>query len=165
MDLLSLWLQITKCNPGFNVFTETDRLQAIAQEAVRQASVNLEAIPAPAGNMPVVLGPGWPGILLHEAIGHGLEGDFNRKKTSAFSDRIGEKVAYAAIPLGSYSTHRNFPASKIVKIPDSTSLKLKELMKAVKEADPGQRVWAIFEPRSTTCRRSTSRSSTSRAAG
>tara|TARA_B100000686_G_scaffold355091_1_gene469802 strand:- start:5264 stop:6736 length:1473 start_codon:yes stop_codon:yes gene_type:complete len=79
---------------GFNLFTETDRLQTIAQEAVRQASVNLKAIPAPAGNMPVVLGPGWPGILLHEAIGHGLEGDFNRKKTSAFSDRIGEKVAY-----------------------------------------------------------------------
>jgi TldD protein len=78
---------------SFALFTETDRPHTIAQEAVRQAAVNLEAIPAPAGNMPVVLGPGWPGILLHEAIGHGLEGDFNRKKTSAFSDRIGEKVA------------------------------------------------------------------------
>ena len=57
-----------------------------AREAVRQALVNLEAVPAPAGTMPVVLGPGWPGVLLHEAIGHGLEGDFNRKGTSAFSE-------------------------------------------------------------------------------
>jgi TldD protein len=61
--------------------------------AVRQALLNLEAIPAPAGLMPVVLGPGWPGVLLHEAVGHGLEGDFNRKGTSAFSGRIGEQVA------------------------------------------------------------------------
>jgi TldD protein len=65
----------------------------LAREAVRQALVNLEAVPAPAGQMPVVLGPGWPGILLHEAIGHGLEGDFNRKGTSAFSNRVGERVA------------------------------------------------------------------------
>ncbi len=64
-----------------------------ADEALRQANVNLEAIDAKAGAMTVVLGPGWPGVLLHEAIGHGLEGDFNRKKTSAFSDLIGEKVA------------------------------------------------------------------------
>jgi TldD protein len=64
-----------------------------AREAVRQAQVNLQAEEAPAGNMTVVLGPGWPGILLHEAIGHGLEGDFNRKGTSAFSGRIGERVA------------------------------------------------------------------------
>jgi TldD protein len=64
-----------------------------AKEAVRQAIVQLDAIPAPAGEMTVVLGPGWPGILLHEAVGHGLEADFNRKKVSAFSDRIGEKVA------------------------------------------------------------------------
>lgn len=63
------------------------------REAVRQALVNLEADPAPAGMMPVVLGPGWPGVLLHEAIGHGLEGDFNRKGSSAFSGRIGERVA------------------------------------------------------------------------
>ena len=62
-------------------------------EAVRSALVNLDAAPAPAGTMTVVLGPGWPGILLHEAIGHGLEGDFNRKGTSAFSGRIGEQVA------------------------------------------------------------------------
>ena len=64
-----------------------------AREAVRQALVNLDAVPAPAGLMTVVLGPGWPGILLHEAIGHGLEGDFNRKGTSAFAGRIGERVA------------------------------------------------------------------------
>jgi TldD protein len=70
-----------------------DRPLTLAREAVRQALVNLEAVPAPAGTMTVVIGPGWPGILLHEAIGHGLEGDFNRKGTSAFSGRIGERVA------------------------------------------------------------------------
>ncbi|MDH3533376.1 MAG: metalloprotease TldD, partial [Gammaproteobacteria bacterium] len=64
-----------------------------AREAVRQATVQMEAVAAPAGAMPVVLGAGWPGILLHEAVGHGLEGDFNRKGTSAFSGRVGEKVA------------------------------------------------------------------------
>jgi len=63
------------------------------------ALVNLGSIPAPAGEMPVVLGPGWPGILLHEAIGHGLEGDFNRKGTSAFSGRIGDKVAAAGVTV------------------------------------------------------------------
>ncbi|HSC05852.1 MAG TPA: metalloprotease TldD [Steroidobacteraceae bacterium] len=70
-----------------------ERALGHAREAVRQALVNLEAVPAPAGTMPVVLGPGWPGVLLHEAIGHGLEGDFNRKGTSAFSNRIGQRVA------------------------------------------------------------------------
>lgn len=70
-----------------------DRPLDLAREAVRQALVNLEAVPAPAGSMTVVLGPGWPGVLLHEAIGHGLEGDFNRKGTSAFSGRIGQRVA------------------------------------------------------------------------
>ncbi len=70
-----------------------DRPLKLAREAVRQALVNLEAVPAPAGQMPVVLASGWPGILLHEAIGHGLEGDFNRKGTSAFSGRVGERVA------------------------------------------------------------------------
>jgi TldD protein len=70
-----------------------DRPIELAREAVRQALVNLEAVNAPAGTMTVVLGPGWPGILLHEAIGHGLEGDFNRKGTSAFSGRIGQRVA------------------------------------------------------------------------
>ncbi len=72
---------------------DEDRALGFAREAVRQALVNLEAVEAPAGNMDVVLGPGWPGVLLHEAIGHGLEGDFNRKGTSAFSGRIGERVA------------------------------------------------------------------------
>jgi len=67
--------------------------QVFADEAVRQALINLEADAAPAGTMTVVLGPGWPGVLLHEAVGHGLEGDFNRKGTSAFSGRLGEKVA------------------------------------------------------------------------
>ncbi len=73
-----------------------DRPLALAREAARQALVNLEAVPAPAGTMTVVLGPGWPGVLLHEAIGHGLEGDFNRKGTSAFANRIGERVATEA---------------------------------------------------------------------
>ncbi|NOR81129.1 MAG: metalloprotease TldD [Methyloprofundus sp.] len=77
----------------YHYFLEQDRAFSYAQEAVRQALVNLEAIPAPAGSMTVVLGSGWPGILLHEAIGHGLEGDFNRKGTSAFSGRVGERVA------------------------------------------------------------------------
>ncbi len=77
----------------YNYFLQQQRTLQYGKEAVRQALVNLEAGEAPAGNMTVVLGPGWPGILLHEAIGHGLEGDFNRKGTSAFSGRIGEKVA------------------------------------------------------------------------
>ena len=72
---------------------ENNAWQHIADEAVRQALVNLDAEAAPAGTMTVVLGPGWPGVLLHEAVGHGLEGDFNRKGTSAFSGRMGEKVA------------------------------------------------------------------------
>jgi TldD protein len=77
----------------FSFFTETGNYERYTREAVRQALINLEAVDAPAGTMDVVLGPGWPGILLHEAIGHGLEGDFNRKKVSAFTERIGQKVA------------------------------------------------------------------------
>lgn len=73
--------------------------QGQVHDALRQALTNLESIPAPAGEMAVVLGPGWPGILLHEAVGHGLEGDFNRKKTSAFSDRIGERVASPGVTV------------------------------------------------------------------
>lgn len=69
------------------------------REAVERALINLDADPAPAGTMPVVLGPGWPGILLHEAVGHGLEGDFNRKGTSAFTGRIGERVADAQVTV------------------------------------------------------------------
>ncbi len=76
-----------------NYFLSGDRPMDYAREAVRQAAVQMEAVAAPAGAMPVVLGPGWPGILLHEAVGHGLEGDFNRKGTSAFSGRVGERVA------------------------------------------------------------------------
>ncbi|GHA11765.1 TldD protein [Arenicella chitinivorans] len=77
---------------GFDYFDHST-IEHYAHEAVRQALVSLEAIDSPAGTMPVVLGPGWPGILLHEAVGHGLEGDFNRKGTSAFSGRIGQRVA------------------------------------------------------------------------
>jgi TldD protein len=76
-----------------------DRLHDYARAAVHQASVNLGADPAPAGTMPVVLGPGWPGILLHEAIGHGLEGDFNRKGSSAFAGRIGQQVAAKGVTV------------------------------------------------------------------
>ena len=78
---------------GFDFFLEEDRWQRFASEAVRQALMKLGAADAPAGEMTVVLGPGWPGILLHEAVGHGLEGDFNRKGVSAFSGRLGDKVA------------------------------------------------------------------------
>jgi TldD protein len=76
-----------------NYFLSGERPLEYAREAVRQAVVQLEASAAPAGMMPVVLGPGWPGILLHEAVGHGLEGDFNRKGTSAFSGKLGQQVA------------------------------------------------------------------------
>ena len=69
------------------------------EEAVRQAMVNLESVDAPAGEMPVLLAPGWPGIILHEAVGHGLEGDFNRKGTSAFSGRIGQRVAAPGVTV------------------------------------------------------------------
>ncbi|MDA1107111.1 MAG: metalloprotease TldD [Proteobacteria bacterium] len=78
---------------GYRYFLEGERGLGYAREAVRLALVNLDAVAAPAGTMQVVLGPGWPGILLHEAIGHGLEGDFNRKGSSAFAGRIGERVA------------------------------------------------------------------------
>lgn len=74
-------------------FQDNDQASHFAKEAVREALVNLEAVDAPAGMMPVVLGPGWPGVLLHEAIGHGLEGDFNRKGSSAFSGQLGQRVA------------------------------------------------------------------------
>ncbi len=82
---------------GYDYFFEPqgDEIRALGyvREAVRQALVNIEAIDAPAGSMPVVLGPGWPGVLLHEAVGHGLEGDFNRKGSSAFAGRVGQQVA------------------------------------------------------------------------
>ena len=78
---------------GFSFYLEQDRAREYAREAARQAILNLSAVDAPAGVMPVVLAGGWPGILLHEAIGHGLEADFNRKKTSAFSSLMGQRVA------------------------------------------------------------------------
>jgi TldD protein len=82
----------------YALFTD-ERLESYAEQAVSQALVNLESRPAPAGTMTVVLGPGWPGVLLHEAIGHGLEGDFNRKGSSAFSGRIGERVAAPGVTV------------------------------------------------------------------
>ncbi len=78
---------------SLNYFLDSDTPFEFAREAVRQAIVQMEAVAAPAGSMPIVLGPGWPGILLHEAVGHGLEGDFNRKGTSAFSGKMGKQVA------------------------------------------------------------------------
>jgi TldD protein len=83
---------------GYSYFDDA-RLDEYARQAVDQALINLRARPAPAGTMTVVLGNGWPGILLHEAIGHGLEGDFNRKETSAFSGRVGQRVAAPGITV------------------------------------------------------------------
>ncbi|WP_417587015.1 metalloprotease TldD [Pararhodobacter oceanensis] len=84
---------------GLSGLMEPDHWQPIAKEALRVACVNLDAAPAPAGSLDVVLGPGWPGILLHEAVGHGLEGDFNRKKTSAFAGLMGQRVAAAGVSV------------------------------------------------------------------
>ncbi len=84
---------------GFEAWITPEKWQEQAEEALRQALVNLDAVPCPAGEMDVVLGPGWNGVLLHEAVGHGLEGDFNRKGTSAFSGRIGERVAAPGVTV------------------------------------------------------------------
>mgnify|MGYP003652856866 CR=1 FL=1 len=84
---------------AYEAWLKPDRWQAMADRAIRKASVNLESIPAPAGEMEVVLGPGWPAILLHEAVGHGLEGDFNRKGTSVYSGRVGEQVAARGVTI------------------------------------------------------------------
>jgi TldD protein len=84
---------------GLKSLMLTDHWQPVVREALRIALVNLEAVPAPAGVMDVVLGPGWPGILLHEAIGHGLEGDFNRKKTSAFAGLMGQQIAARGVTV------------------------------------------------------------------
>ena len=81
--------------------------QHAVDEAVRQALVNLEAVPAPAGEMDVVLGPGWPGVMLHEAVGHGLEGDFNRKKTSAFAGLMGQRSPPRASPWSTTAPWRS----------------------------------------------------------
>jgi TldD protein len=84
---------------GLSRLLDLEQVEHLTREAVRIAVLNLDAVAAPAGPMPVVLGPGWPGILLHEAIGHGLEGDFNRKGTSAFAGRIGEHVAAPGVTV------------------------------------------------------------------
>jgi TldD protein len=83
----------------YDQWVSPDAWKAAVDEAVRQGAVNLASVPAPAGDMTVVLGPGWPGVLLHEAVGHGLEGDFNRKKTSAFSGRMGQRVAAPGVTV------------------------------------------------------------------
>ncbi len=114
---------------GYAAYVSPDAWQAQIDEALRQALANLEAVPAPAGEMDVVLGPGWPGILLHEAIGHGLEGDFNRKKTSAFAGLMGERVATKGVTVvddGTINDRRGSlsiddegtPSSKTVLIED-----------------------------------------------
>jgi len=84
---------------GYDRYLKPETWGAAADEALRQALVNLSSVPAPAGEMQVVLGPGWPGILLHEAIGHGLEGDFNRKKTSAFAGLLGQRIAAKGVTV------------------------------------------------------------------
>ncbi len=84
---------------GYTSLLDPDNWQDSVDEALRQALVNLESVPAPAGEMQVVLGPGWPGVLLHEAVGHGLEGDFNRKETSAFSGLVGQQVASKGVTV------------------------------------------------------------------
>jgi TldD protein len=84
---------------GYERFLQTDAWQGAADDAIRQALVNLKSVPAPAGEMDVVLGPGWPGVMLHEAVGHGLEGDFNRKETSAFAGLMGQQVAAKGVTV------------------------------------------------------------------
>src|SRR3974390_3219226 len=84
---------------GYERFRAANAWQGTVDNAIRQALVNLEAVPAPAGEMDVVLGPGWPGVMLHEAVGHGLEGDFNRKKNSAFAGLVGQKVAAKGVTV------------------------------------------------------------------
>ncbi|TAH65945.1 MAG: metalloprotease TldD [Rhodopseudomonas palustris] len=84
---------------GYARFIETKAWREAADGAIREALINLEAVPAPAGEMDVVLGPGWPGVMLHEAVGHGLEGDFNRKQTSAFAGLLGQQVAAKGVTV------------------------------------------------------------------
>jgi TldD protein len=84
---------------GYQRFIETKAWREAADDAVRQALINLESVPAPAGEMDVVLGAGWPGVMLHEAVGHGLEGDFNRKQTSAFAGLMGQRVAAKGVTV------------------------------------------------------------------
>ena len=113
----------------YGEFLKPERWKSAVDEALRQALVNLESVDAPGGEMPVVLGAGWPGILLHEAVGHGLEGDFNRKKTSAFSNLMGQRVAAKGVTViddGTFSDRRGSltiddegtPTSRTVLIED-----------------------------------------------
>ena len=113
----------------YEEFLKPETWRAAVDEALRQALVNLDSVDAPGGEMPVVLGPGWPGILLHEAVGHGLEGDFNRKKTSAFSNLMGKQVAAKGVTVvddGTFTDRRGSltiddegtPTSKTVLIED-----------------------------------------------
>ena len=94
---------------GYQGFIESGRWREAADGALREALVNLDSVPAPAGEMDVVLGPGWPGVMLHEAVGHGLEGDFNRKQTSAFAGLMGKQVAAKGVTVvddGTMSSRR-----------------------------------------------------------
>ena len=84
---------------AYDEWIEPSRWQAMVRRAIQKAEVNLQSIPAPAGEMEVVLGPGWPAVLLHEAVGHGLEGDFNRKGTSVYAGRMGEQVAAKGVTI------------------------------------------------------------------
>jgi TldD protein len=114
---------------NYQRFIEASSWRNAADEAVRQALVNLDSVPAPAGTMDVVLGPGWPGVMLHEAVGHGLEGDFNRKGTSAFAGLLGQQVAARGVTVvddGTISSRRGSlsiddegtPTNKTVLIED-----------------------------------------------
>ena len=100
---------------GYDFFLSDDNGTQVAyqfaDEAIRQALVNLEAVAAPAGAMPVVLGAGWPGVLLHEAVGHGLEGDFNRKESSVFSGKVGEQVTSSLCTIVDDGTLTNLRGS------------------------------------------------------
>jgi TldD protein len=92
---------------GYARFVDAARWKGAVNDAVRQALINLESVPAPAGEMDVVLGPGWPGVMLHEAVGHGLEGDFNRKQTSAFAGLMGQQVAAKGVTVVDDGTMTN----------------------------------------------------------
>jgi TldD protein len=96
---------------SYSKFVFEGKWKDVANQALAQALINLEALPSPAGEMTVVLGPGWPGVLLHEAIGHGLEGDFNRKKVSAFSHSMGKQVAASGITIVDDGTLPNLRGS------------------------------------------------------
>ncbi|APR98143.1 metalloprotease TldD [Wolbachia endosymbiont of Folsomia candida] len=96
---------------SYSEFVSEKKWKDVANQALKQASINLEAIPTPAGEMTVVLGSGWPGVLLHEAVGHGLEGDFNRKEVSAFSNSLGKQVAASGITVVDDGTLPNLRGS------------------------------------------------------